>query len=171
MIKLLLADGPDKELKAKLQFGQFIGNWQIHSTWYLKNGIQFEGEGEVSFRWILYGTAIQDVWTGDPINPPKGFPKKVFVTTIRYYDKTIDAWKCIWIAPASTITSVFIARKKGEKIVLEGTNKEENKENWIYSKINPESFDWRAEISKDNRKTWDVEQIIKSVRQLEEYVS
>ena len=165
MIKNLISNLPDKEFKNKLQlFGQFIGNWKIHSTWFLDNNVQVEGEGEVSFGWILYGTAIQDVWTGEAINPPKNFPKMGFGTTIRYFDQNLDTWKCIWIDPVSSVTISFIARQKEEEIILEGINKDGNLENWIYSNIQLNVFDWRAEISKDKGKTWKLDQKILATR-------
>ena len=48
---------------------------------------------------------------------------------------------------------IFIARKNDDEIVLEGTNTTGYKENWIYSNITLDSFDWRAETSPDNGKS------------------
>ncbi len=165
MIKNLLSEKPDTKLKENLiLFGQFIGNWRIHSTWFLSDNKQVEGEGEVSFGWILYGTAIQDVWTGKAINPPPNFPEVGFGTTIRVFNSKIDAWNCIWISPLSPVVATFIAKKKGKEIVLEGINERNQPENWIYSNITSNSFDWRAESSVDGGKTWILEQIIKAKR-------
>ena len=161
MITNLYAGGVAPDFQQKLQlFSQFIGDWNIHSTWFLPHNVIVEGAGQVSFGWILYGTAIQDVWTGEAINPPEKFPKKGFGTTIRIYDDNIKAWKCIWIAPYSSVVMTFIARQKGDEIVLEGTNAKGNLENWIYSNITANSFEWRAEISVDKGLTWNLDQKI-----------
>lgn len=165
MITNLISDGPDPELKNKLSlFGQFIGNWKIESIWYLQNGLIVNGSGMVSFGWILYGTCIQDVWTGEAINPPKNFPKRGFGTTLRFYNQQLESWNCIWIAPVSGVTMIFTARQKGNEILLEGKKKEGSLENWIYSNIKADSFDWRAEISFNQGKTWIIEQKIKGTR-------
>ena len=60
MIKGLGADGPDPEFKEKLMlFGQFVGDWEIESEWFLPDGSTPRGKGEIHFEWILNGTAIQ----------------------------------------------------------------------------------------------------------------
>ena len=165
MIKNLEVNECAIQLREKLHlFGQFIGNWDLHSTWFLSQNTQVKGFGEVSFGWILYGTAIQDVWTGEAINPPKNFPQKGFGTTIRYFDVLKSEWTCIWIDPVSLVTSIFKAYQKGNEIILEGMNKKGELENWIFSNISKTSFNWRAELSKDNGKNWFIEQKIQAQR-------
>ena len=161
MIKGLETDSPDPKLKEKLKiFSQFIGNWIIDSIWYLPENVVVKGKGEVSFGWILFGTAIQDVWKGDAINPPPNFPQNGFGTTIRFYDVSIDACKCIWIAPKINVIQIFIAKKIGSEIVLEGKNNKNEPEKWIYSKITSQSFNWSAERSIDGGVSWLLEQKI-----------
>ena len=58
------AAGPFPELKGKLNlFGQFVGDWDIVEARYPKpDGTETRRRGEIHFRWILEGRAVQDVW-------------------------------------------------------------------------------------------------------------
>jgi hypothetical protein len=170
LIKGLETSDPDPDLKEKLMlFGQFVGNWKFDCTWLLPNNIKVEGEGEVSFGWILQGTAIQDVWIAkannfsvkSPQNPPR-----IFGTTLRLYDQKINAWQCIYFAPKSDAVLSFIAQKKGKEIVLESKTLLENPEKWIYSEITPSSFQWRSEHTQNNGKTWSVKQKVSAIKEI-----
>ncbi len=166
MIKGLGADGPDIGLKDKLMlFGQFVGDWVIESQWFLPDGSTPRGKGEVHLGWILNGTAIQDVWTGEVENPPPGFPRIGFGTTIRFFDPKIDAWQIIWVAPVGGVVQRFVARAVGDEIILEGkTTDGRYSERWIWSAITPRSFQWRSLESEDNGKTWKLQQKISARR-------
>jgi hypothetical protein len=162
MIKGLEADRPDPELKEKLMlFGQFIGDWEIESQWFLPNGVTPTGKGEIHFGWILNGTAIQDVFSGEIENPPPDFPSTGFGTTIRFYDPSIDALRIIWIAPIGSVIQTFVARADGEEIILAGRTVDGKfPEHWILSEITPISFHWRSVESYDDGKTWQITQKI-----------
>jgi hypothetical protein len=164
IIKGLGADSPDPELKEKLMlFGQFIGDWEIESQWFLPDGSTPTGKGEIHFGWILSGTAIQDVWSGRVENPPPGFPSTGFGTTIRFYDPKINALRVVWIAPVGGIIQSFVARAVGDEIILEGMTPDgQYPERWILSEITPRSFRWRSVESHDNEKTWQVTQKIEA---------
>jgi hypothetical protein len=148
-IDCLGADGPDPELRDKLMlFGQFVGDWKIIEARYAQvDGSEVRMEGEVHFGWILAGKAIQDVWIGHQ----KGSEKCVlFGTTIRFYDKKIDAWRSTWISPIKGLVKAFIARKVGDQIVLLGKTEKEYAEKWIFSEITPISFRWHSEETHDS---------------------
>ena len=162
IIEGLVAEGANPELREKLMlFGQFVGDWEITSEWYLPDGSMPKGRGEIHFGWILNGTAIQDVWSGRVENPPPGFPSTGFGTTIRFYDSKVDALRIIWIAPVGSIVQTFVARPVGDEIVLEGrTVDDKYPERWILSEIAPDSFHWRSVESYDDGVTWQVTQKI-----------
>jgi hypothetical protein len=164
IIKGLGADSPDPELKEKLMlFGQFIGDWEIESQWFLPDGSTPTGKGEIHFGWILSGTAIQDVWSGRVENPPPGFPSTGFGTTIRFYDPKIKALRVVWIAPIGGIIQTFLARAVGDEIILEGMTPDgQYPERWILSEITSRSFRWRSVESRDDEKTWQVTQKIEA---------
>ena len=162
IIEGLVAEGANPELREKLMlFGQFVGDWEITSEWYLPDGSMPKGRGEIHFGWILNGTAIQDVWSGRVENPPPGFPATNFGTTIRFYDPKIDAWRITWIVPVGSIIQTFVARAVDDEIVLEGKTPDgKYPERWILSEITPQSFHWRSVESHDNEKTWQLTQKI-----------
>jgi len=166
MIKGLGADGPDPKLKDKLMlFGQFVGDWEIESEWYLSDGSIPKGRGEIHFGWILNGTAIQDVWSGRVENPPPGFPSTGFGTTIRFYDPKVDALRIVWIDPVGSIVQTFVAQRVADEIVLEGRSVDDKyPERWILSEITSDSFYWRSVESHDDGKTWEVTQKVRARR-------
>src|SRR5215467_3665988 len=149
----LAAEGPFHETRDKLAlFGQFVGDWDILEDRYLRpDGTWAIGRGELHWRWILDGKALQDVWsfteakTGDPI--PEG-------TTVRFYDSRIDAWHSVWISPNQGVVKTFIARKVGDEIVLDGKSTDGYPVKWIFSEISRDAFRWRSEETRDDRKTW-----------------
>ncbi len=54
MIAGLVTQSSDPGLKEKLMlFGQFVGDWEIESEWYLPDGSIPKGRGEIHFGWIL----------------------------------------------------------------------------------------------------------------------
>lgn len=156
------AGGADPELRNRLMlFGQFVGDWEIESKWFLPNGLTPTGRGEIHFGWILNGTAIQDVWSGQVDNPPPGFPARGFGTTIRFYDPNIDALRVLWISPAGGTIQDFVTVVVGDEIVLVGRTVDgEHPERWILSEISPRSFQWRSVESYDNEITWQTTQQI-----------
>jgi len=133
-------------------FGQFVGDWQILEDRYTQtDGTEVKLKGEVHFRWILGGMAIQDVWMGGHADSKE---VTLFGTTIRFYDPKIEAWRSTWLSPIKGLVRTFIARKVNDEIVLEGKTAEGYTEKWIFSQITPQSFRWHAEETHDDGKTW-----------------
>jgi len=153
MIKGLGAESPDPELEEKLMlFGQFIGDWDIVEARYPQpDGTEIKRQGEIHFRWILEGRAMQDVFMTYRENPRRLIPVG---TTIRFYDPKIDAWRSTWMSPIQGAMQTFIARKVNQEIVLESKTKEGYPEKWIFSDITSQSFRWRSVETHDNGKTW-----------------
>jgi len=152
---VLQAEGPVPELADKLMlFGQFVGDWEFEVVNHAPSGPQ-KARGEWRFRWALEGYAVQDVWR---------FPQRAqgapvgFGTTIRVYDKSIDAWRAVWVSAAAGVVYNFVARKVGADIAMEGTSPEGQPMRWIFSDVTPASFRWRGLTSKDGGKTWTTEQ-------------
>jgi hypothetical protein len=147
------ASGPRPELKEKLMlFGQFVGDWDIVEDRYLmEDGSWVTERGELHWRWILGGTAVQDVWmtidetTG--LATPDG-------TTVRFYDPKIDAWHSVWLSPKQGAVKSFIGRADGEEIILEGKTAQGFPVKWIFSEIKKDSFRWRSEESHDEGRSW-----------------
>lgn len=156
-IKGLMAKGPDPELEEKLMlFGQFVGDWDLDVWMIPPGGSRIDCKAEVSFRWILRGKAIQDVWAFRNA-------KNTIGTTVRFYDPKIDAWRCVWANPVSGIMETLIGREKNKEIILEGTTYEGFQQRWTYTDITPDSFTWRGYESRDGE-TWQLQEEMKARR-------
>jgi hypothetical protein len=148
------ADGPWPEFKEELSlFGQFVGDWDIVEARYPKpDGTEARRRGQIHFRWILEGRAIQDVWSMIDEKTGKAIPAG---TTVRFYDSNIKAWHSVWISPRQHVAQPFIARKVRGEIVLEGKTADgKYPEKWVFSEIKPDSFRWHSEETHDDGKTW-----------------
>ena len=147
----LLAPGPASGFEDENRlFGQLVGDWTIGHEGFRPDGTIGETEGTLNVGWILDGRAVQDVWrfknnrTGEFIGG----------TTLRLYDPKLDAWHSIWFYPVAGVVQTFIARHIHDEIVLDGSTPTGLPEQWIFSKVTPASFDWRAIESSDNRASW-----------------
>ena len=75
-------------------------------------------------------------------------------TTVRFYDLKIDTWHGIWISPNQDEVVPFMGREASEEIVLERVPAEEHRVKCILSEITDNSFRWRSEESRDDGKSW-----------------
>jgi hypothetical protein len=144
LLEGLGAEGPYPEIASKLSlFGQFVGDWEI-TEWRQMDpeGHWSTDRGELHWRWILGGRAVQDVWS--TFDPAAGRMQPLG-TTLRFYDASIDAWRSLWISPVNRVARPFVGRQVGSEIVLEGRNARDVPIRWIFSDITPDSFRWRAE--------------------------
>ena len=140
-----LCKGPDPAFAGKLQlFGQFVGSWDLTVTNHRPDGSETV-PAEWHFAWALGGRAIQDVWIAPSRAARRdGAREGEWGATLRFYDETIDAWRSTWIGPRHGVVMPFIARGVGEEIVLEGSFEEGVLTRWIFSRIERDSFSWRA---------------------------
>ncbi len=139
----LLADKPNPALAGKLAtFGQFVGSWTFTGTEYHEDGTRATDKGELHFRWILNGEAIQDVWreTERSDDAPR-----VLGTTLRYYDPKTDTWTITWVHPRYTTARSLTGRNSGNDIIIEGTSSSGAQYRWIFSEITKDSFRWHSE--------------------------
>lgn len=162
MVEALHAAGPDAEHRDKLmQFGRFVGSWDLDVIYYDEGGkVRLRAPGEWHFGWALEGRAIEDVWIVPPRGqrPAGGTPPGEYGATLRFYDPKIDAWRSTWHGPVRGIVWPFIAQAEGEEMVLARAEDDGALIRWIFSRIEPTSFHWRAVRSNDGGKTWRLEQ-------------
>jgi hypothetical protein len=149
----LPAVGPSPEHQKQLMlFGQFVGDWEIVECRYLtpqeKWGVS---HGELHWRWILEGRAVQDVWRTYDEGSKRMVPEG---TTVRFYDPSIDAWHSVWFAPKQGAVRVFVGRPVGEEIMLESQDAEGSRIRWIFSEIATHSFRWRGEEFDPESSSW-----------------
>jgi hypothetical protein len=142
-LRLLFADEPAPKYKDQLMlFGQFVGDWEFDGVAYDADGKRSTDKGEIHFGWVLQGRAIQDLWIEREVSDNR---PKVYGSTMRFYDPTIDAWRITWTEPNFGVVTSLIVRKIGEEIVLEGNDRSGKSIHWIFSQIKPNSFHWRGE--------------------------
>jgi hypothetical protein len=161
----LAANGPREGIEEKLMlFGQFVGDWDILEDRCLQpDGKWATSRGELHWRWILEGRALQDVWMTIDEKTKKPVPDG---TTVRLYDPKIDAWRVIWISPTQGVVKTLIGRQNGKDIVLERTTEEGHLVKWIFSEIKGDSFSWHSEESRDNGRTWTLREEMQIRRKL-----
>jgi hypothetical protein len=149
------ARGPVPELAHRLRlFGQFVGDWEIfppRTDW--KGTKPPDPSGEAHFRWILGGTAIQDVWGPLDYRTGRFVPRG---TTIRFYDPKARFWRSTWLTPYGRTVQQFVGRQESAEIVLREQDVGWRGEHWIFSEIRKGSFRWRAESRSTPHGRWKV---------------
>lgn len=160
VFSLLAASGPFLEYASKLMlYGQFVGSWDIESTWYDRDGGYRKGNGNWHFAWILGGRGIQDILY------PSGASSDQFGTTLRCYDPAMDAWHIAWMQPFGGEFAHMVGRRAEDRIVQEGTGVDPGRlYRWSFTDITPTSFLWLGEVSFDQGVTWILEQEMRARR-------
>lgn len=132
------ADVPDDQRI----FEPFIGSWALVVRWYGPDGnLVKQEDGEWHFSRVLEGRAIQDVW----IVPPRGkrdVGAYEYGTSLRFYDASLSGWRSTWIGPMHGAVLTFIAREKGETVVLETTEEIQPARRWTFRDISSSGFSW-----------------------------
>ena len=148
------AGGPDPELAGPLTtFGQFVGDWTIEECRYLHpDGTWGHLVGELHWRWILRGRAVQDVWT--LVDPATG--ALVYEgTTIRFFDRRRNAWSSTWFSATAARVRSFTGQEIGDRIILdEQVAPGAPAERWVFSEIRAEAFRWHAEQDHHDGRGW-----------------
>jgi len=156
LIGALHVDGPAGEHAEELMlFGRFVGSWELEWRGTNPDGSPATMSGELHFGWVLAGRAVQDVWIVPGRGQPgEGRPPLAFHgSTIRFYDRSIRAWRSTWIEPVNGRVRRFVGRPvEGEIVLL--SDEDDPQLRWRFTDIAPDSFVWRAEISHDGGATW-----------------
>lgn len=139
-------------------FAFLIGSWELEAVLYETDGRTQRSKGELHASWVLEGRAIQDLFI---------FPRRAdrassvpargdrYATTIRTYDRALNAWRVNFINPAADETSAqLIARRRGQGIEMEGKLSAGMPIRWRYQSITPTSFHYSAEKQGNDGKSW-----------------
>ena len=148
------ASGPDPEYADRLAaFGRFVGDWEIVDCRYRQpSGEWSHLRGELHWRWILRGKAVQDVWT--LLEPATG-ALAYEGTTVRFYDRRTDRWSSTWISSTSRRVRSFIGHVEPHRIVLdEKVSPGAPAERWVFADITTDSFRWYAEVDHHDGEGW-----------------
>jgi hypothetical protein len=154
----LHADAPAPDRAAQMMlYGQFLGSWDGTLHYIDLGGVRRETTAEVHFGWVLEGRAIQDVWIAPSRQGCKeGERLLMHGSTFRVYDPQNELWHIIWIDPVKQLRSVMTGRRIGDEIIQEYRAENENRVQWLFTEITPDSFHWVNRDSDDEGKSWNV---------------
>jgi hypothetical protein len=152
MIRTLRSSAPSPSLGAQAQvFDRFVGTWDLDCVLYGPKGEVTKFKGQWIFGWALDGKLEQDVILTGSERVARG-------TTLRFYDARSGKWRIVWIPPGSGNVAMLKGGTVGDRIVLEGVDRDGSPFRWSFNEIRRDSFLWRGEISSDGGKTWRLEQ-------------
>lgn len=153
MIRTLGTPGPHPSCGLECRaFDRFVGTWDCEYGLLGPDGKARRLEGQVSFGWVLDGRAVQDVWWSQP--PGKTGTERTMGTTLRFFDAKRKLWRVIWIAPQAGAVIQLEGGEVDGRIVLRGTDVDGSLTRWSFNDIQPNSFTWRSETSRDDGRTW-----------------
>jgi hypothetical protein len=155
MINVLASPGPHRSLGDEARvFDRFVGTWDCDFTTFSREGKATRTPGQVVFGWIIDGWAMQDVWMSRP-DPGKD---RWIGTTVRFFDQNTRKWRVTWISPSVGAVIQLTGGVEGERIILSGLDTDGSLLRWSFNDIQPGSFLWRGENSRDGGKTWWLEE-------------
>lgn len=128
---------------------QLIGNWDVDYAIYDDHGHVRHYVGAVTYRWILAGAALQEIWTSDD-----GHGAEPYATTIEFFDPKRKSWTGVWIYPEQGMYYSVTGSEIDGRIVLTGDDQHGVLQRWSTGDMHGNSFDGRYDISKDGGKTW-----------------
>jgi len=164
----LVANGRSPEIpEAADAYGWLIGSWDLECYDYFPDGSKRHTQGEVHFAWVLEGRAVQDIWIMPRRSqrPPQGdTPRNTYGTTLRAWDPAIQAWRVMWINPASGHREELIGRWQGKDVVQVGERPNGTPIRWMFTEITPNSFHWTGEVLDVDGKTWKMEAEFRATR-------
>lgn len=156
MIAALHAPGPGASLGAEAAvWDRFVGTWDCDFSFHLEDGQVKHARGELEFGWVLDGLAIQDLWI---VYPGAAETERSIGTSIRFFDGRERAWRVIFVSPKHRALLSVQGGVEGDRIVLRGRDGEGSMLRWSFNDIQPDSFTWRGETSRDGGTTWRLEE-------------
>jgi hypothetical protein len=153
MIAVLGAENPHRTIGAEARvFDRFVGTWDVDYSNFGEDGSVRHFAGELRFGWILDGRAIQDIWVA--YAPPGSDGERTLGTTVRFFDSSIHKWRAVFVAPSFGSIIQVEGGAEDERIVLQGRDTDGARLRWSFNEIQADSFVWRGELSRDDGKTW-----------------
>jgi hypothetical protein len=156
MITTLAATSPNPVLGDEAQtFDRLVGRWDADFSFRKDDGTVSHKKGEILFRWVMDGHAIQDLWIGYPTAEHK---ERTIGTTFRFFDTKSKQWRIVFVNPQYNYMVTAQGGREGDRIVLRGTDSDGLPFRWTFSEIKPDFFHWQGEKSYDGGKTWKLEE-------------
>ena len=159
---VLAAAGRSAEIPESADvYGWLIGSWELEVVHYKGIDLSSDGlKGEVHFRWVLEGRAVQDVWIMPRRSERAAETDKtnnMFGTTLRIWDPGIQAWQIRWFNPVSGHFESQTGRRVGKDVVQVGARQDGTATRWRFTEITPDSFHWIGESLNVDGETWKLE--------------
>src|SRR5215471_6430331 len=123
-------------------YGWLVGDWELEVCHYLDLDVTSRPvRGEVHAGWVLQGRAVQDVWLYPSHPSDVGLDRMLtYGTTLRVWDRALEAWRITWINPARNHREDQIGRRNGRDIVQIGTRSNGTPTRWRFTEITSNSF-------------------------------
>ena len=146
--------------KELMLFGQFVGSWDVESHQRAPDGTERTLHGEWHFFWALEGRAIQDVIIAPRRNERDSNRWQMgdYQTALRFYRPDDGTWDVTAISPPNNQVHRLVARRVGDKIVLEGVRPDGKPQRWSFYEITEARCRWRGEVSFDGGSSWFVDE-------------
>lgn len=152
MVATLSAAGPHRSLGDQARvWDRFIGTWDADFGFIGDDGSVRHAPGEIDFGWVLDGRAVQDLWIGYPRD---GAQERSIGTSLRYFDEKAKLWNVVFVNPQFDGVLHVRGGPEGDRIVLRGQDAEGAALRWSFADLQPDSFTWRGERSRDGGKSW-----------------
>lgn len=170
-IETLLSEKAHPQHQDKLEpYEIFIGAWEFDWVGHKDDGSPRTVPGEWHLSWILEGRAIQDNWIC-PRSRLRGagrYPDGEYETTTRFYDLKEDCIKIVWVGPILSQLNIFKAHQIDDQIVQSELRIVDQGKisRWVLKGISESSLKWKAYISSDDQKTWEINQEVYAKRKV-----
>ena len=156
MVAVLAAPGPHASLGDRARvWDRFVGKWDCDFGFYLPDGSVRHDPGELEFGWVLDGRAIQDLWI---TYPKAGETERGIGTSLRFFDEKSGTWRVLFVNPKYGAVLSVQGGLEGDRIVLRGQDSDGSELRWSFNDIREDSFTWRGERSRDQGKSWTLEE-------------
>jgi hypothetical protein len=157
MVTVLAAPAPHPSLGRQADlFGRFVGTWDADYSFIAEDGSVRHKRGEVLFGWVLDGHALQDIFLSYPDSGSSD--ERKMVTGVRWVDPKSGRWTLAFVAPTFDVIIRMEGGAEGDRIVLRGQDSKGVQLRWSFNDIQPDSFVWRGESSRDGGRTWRLEE-------------
>jgi hypothetical protein len=131
------------------EFGQYIGNWDIHDSQLSKDGSEWtDGAGaRWNFVCIGDGTAVQDFWM--PNDGPVG-------TNLRIYNSETESWDIVWtIKGLPGFTHIGAKKDEQGNIVMQHISPIPTPLRRItFFPADADGWKWKLSLSTDDGESW-----------------
>lgn len=130
-----------------------LGTWNVQD-WQLRKDGQWQALNGArwSFSAIQNGRALQDNWVSFA---PDGKTAAGHVNAIRVYDAITQKWQAAWLSSNDGRLEFFSGSEDMGEVIFTTTSANKGRlSRQVFSEINPQSFKWRIEWSKDGGESW-----------------